>query len=305
MKGLMIALLFSSQLLLAQNEIAIFYANAAHTSVSAKGADEVTVAPFDLLNGMIVVKASVDGSLGNFILDTGSPGLVINSTEHKEGAGYKATSIGGELEIGELAIKNFKWGIVEKQGITGYTIDLSHLEDAAGLKLTGLIGFEVLKDYELFFDYPNETIKIYNAKDAKLLRRENVVQEVSFVFNGHVPVIPVKVGNKKVYLGLDSGAEVNLLEDSYFKTIKKSFLKSKQKELVIGLDQKKKHAISAIIEPSTVKNFDLNEMKFLFMDLGALESEDNVRMDGLLGFPLFQNHAVSINYQERKVYFWN
>ncbi|MEO1262126.1 MAG: aspartyl protease family protein [Bacteroidota bacterium] len=305
MKGLMLALIFSSQILYSQNEIAIFYAKKTVSSVSAKGADAVTIAPFNILNGMIIVRASIDGVPGNYVLDTGAPGVVINSKKHKKKGRYSASSVGGALAIGEVKIRQFKWGIIEKKRLQGFAIDISHLESAAGIKLAGLIGYEVLKEYEVLFDYPNKLVKIYSAKEGKIFRYGEKAQEVHFTMNGHVPIIPVKVGSKKCYLGLDSGAEVNLLDESYFDSLKKSYLKNRHKEVVIGLDQKKQHVVSASLKSSHIKKMNLPEMKFLFMDLGELGAESGVRMDGLLGFPFFQKHAVSINYLEKKVYIWD
>ena len=305
MKRWMFALIFSSQLLYAQNEIAIFYANSASPSVSAEGADAITIAPFELLNGMIIVKASVNGQVGSYVLDTGSPGIVINSKQHSKGSGYQATSVGGSLEIGEIDVQQFNWGIIRIENLNGFTIDISHLEKATGIELAGLIGYEVFKEYELLIDYPNGVVKIYDAKNGETFRQGTGVQEIHFEMNGHVPVIPVKVGHKKAYLGLDSGAEVNLLDDHYYKMLKKSYLRNKGKEVVIGLDQKKQFAITAYLTSSQIKKLDLPDMKFLFMDLAVLGNATEVRMDGLLGFPFFQKHAVSINYLEGKVYIWN
>ena len=84
MKRLLVILIFSSQVLFAQKNIAIFHADKRVVSVSASGGNAVSIAPFELVNSMVVVRASINGTVGNFILDTGSPGLVINSKVHKK-----------------------------------------------------------------------------------------------------------------------------------------------------------------------------------------------------------------------------
>ena len=108
MKGLMMLLIFSAQLLFSQSNIAIFHANKNTVSASSTVGKAVAIAPFEMVNGMAVVKATMDGVIGNFILDTGAPGLVINSTENSSTSSYIATSVGGEVEIGELTVNHFR-----------------------------------------------------------------------------------------------------------------------------------------------------------------------------------------------------
>lgn len=305
MKGLIIVLLFSSQLLFSQNNIAIFHASKSSVSVGATGGKAVSIAPFELINGMIVVKASINGVLGNFILDTGSPGIVINSTEHQGGGDYSATGVGGALAIGEINIDHFKWGIVEKDELKGFTIDISHLEKATGRQLVGLIGYEILEQYELLFDYPNEIVKIYDGKHGAEFRKEAPSIRVPFKMNGHVPIIEVQVGNKKAFLGIDSGAEVNLLDHSFFKPLNKSFLTNKDKEKVVGLDKDEQEVVAAMLNSTKIDGHNMSAMKFLFMDLERLSGQFDHSFDGLLGFPFFQHHTVAINYQEKKIYIWD
>jgi hypothetical protein len=305
MKGLIIVLLFSSHLLFSQNNVAIFHANKSSVSVAATGGKAVSIAPFELINGMIVVKASINGVLGNFILDTGSPGIVINSTEHEGGSDYSATGVGGALAIGEININHFKWGIVEKDELKGFTIDISHLEKATGRQLAGLIGYEILEHYEVLFDYPNEIVKIYDGNNVAEFRKESPTIEVPFKMNGHIPMMEVQVGNKSAFLGLDSGAEVNLLDRSFFKSLNKSFLTDKNKEKVVGLDKDEQEVVAATLNSTKIEGHSMSAMKFLFLDLDGLSGQFDHDFDGLLGFPFFQQHTVAINYQEKKIYIWN
>lgn len=304
MKFLCFALLFSTHFMMAQKNIAIFHAEKTGVSVSAKGGDMVSIAPFTLVNGMVIVKASIDGILGNYLLDTGSPGIVINTVNKKKNKAT-ATGIGGAMEIGITTVHNFKWGIIEKKKIDAYSLDISHLEKAIELKLAGLIGYELLQGHEIYFDYPNSVIRMYSDKKAKTFRRKDASIEIPFFMNGHIPVISVKVGNKTAYLGLDSGAEANLLDDNFIDYLGKKYLSNRRKELLVGLDQKEQTVVSAKLQSGSIKNMALPKMKFLFVELEDLSEQFDSRFDGLLGFPFFEQHAVSINYRERKIYIWD
>ena len=96
-----------------------------------------------------------------------------------------------------------------------------------------------------------------------------------------------------------------MLDRSYCKQLDKKLVKNRDKEKVMGLDQKEHEVIAATIGSSKITGQILNDMKFLFLDLGGLSIQFEDKFDGLLGFPFFQQHTVSINYQEQKIYIWN
>ena len=80
-----------------------------------------------------------------------------------------------------------------------------------------------------FFDYPNQVIKMYDASNAASFRKEGQYVTVPFYGEGHLPIIAVKVGHKKVFLGLDSGAENQPIGCQLFQTSQqKSFERKKQ-----------------------------------------------------------------------------
>jgi len=304
MKGLFLMLFFSSQVLLAQNNIAIFQAKPSPVSIADLGRVNVTVAPFEFVGGFVVVRASLNGAMGNFILDTGSPGIVLNAAGKAGESSLEAVGVGGEMEVSKVEVAHFNWGGIERNQVEAFSLDLSHLESSIGRKLSGLIGYDLFQNYELFFDYPNQTIKVYTAGSAEELRRANPGAALSFTLNGHVPVIPVNIGHKKIYLGLDSGAEANLLDQSYLKRLDKKAIQHAGTENVVGLDQQVHKAKSAIVRSTEIENESFPDLAYLFTDLSSLNSQFESRLDGLLGYPFFSNHAVAINYKERMVYVW-
>src|SRR5690242_16787835 len=91
--------------------IAAFFANAADSTLIIKhrlsfytlASDSAScIIPFNRVGNLMVVKAKADTTEGNFILDTGAPGLVLNITyfrnypitAHNDG---EQTSIGGSM----------------------------------------------------------------------------------------------------------------------------------------------------------------------------------------------------------------
>lgn len=303
MKGLFLAMVFSSGFLFAQHNVALMVSDVAPSLEAGPASAELSVAPFELVNGMILVQASVNGLEGNFILDTGSPCIVLNSDDTGNESDVMASGVGGTLDIGEIKLQHFSWGIIQRKNLNGYTLDISQLETACRRDLMGIIGFDVIRQYELFFDYQNHVIRIYDADNARQYRPQDPVQELSFQLNGHIPVVTARVGNRKAYLGLDSGAEANLLDESYYKRLSSQFTQGVETEAVVGLDQKT-HFVRAAHVDSSLKQFEVQDMRFLFMDLSGIAHQFEMKLDGLLGFPFFQQHRMSINYKKKKIYLW-
>ena len=81
--------------------------------------------------------------------------------------------------MNEVEIEAFKWGNIQLDKVLGLALDISHLEESTDQKIAGLIGFEILENFELFFDFKSKTIRIYNSKGQ-------AVKEIKNYSNGAV-----------------------------------------------------------------------------------------------------------------------
>jgi hypothetical protein len=168
----------------------------------------------------------------------------------------------------------------------------------------GLIGFDVLKNYELFFDYQNRIVKVFSAGEVKSIEGLRLVKSIPFTLSGHVPVISVKINGKRVNLGLDSGAEVNLLDRRLLSKIDKSILGNVEQEFLTGLDRQKRTVIAADMGTTQARGFTFPVMRYVFTDLRILQEQFGIPIDGLLGFPFFKNQIISIDYKKNKIQIW-
>lgn len=304
MKAFICLLLITSHLLSAQNNVALLHVKSdapVLTSVSGSAFSEYK---FELAGGMVIVKATINDQEGDFILDTGSPGIIVNSSNDELAFSQVGAGVNGTLKVGEVEIDHFQWGIIQKDKVRGYALDVSHLESACGREILGLIGFEVIKNYELFFDYRNKTVKVFKAGATDFANNLRPVTSIPFSLCGHVPVITAKIGGKRVHLGIDSGAEVNLLDWKFFQRLSSNLLSDVEEEELTGLEQQKQNVIAADVRTTIVQKDTLNEMRYVFTDLSALRQYFDAPIDGLLGFPFFKNQVISINYQKRRIYVW-
>ncbi len=305
MKRWIVMCLFFANFSFAQNEVAFLPApNSTESNLYVTALPDA-YAPFDLKNGMMIVKAKINGVVGNFILDTGAPGIILNSNNFQNTSTLVAGGVGGDLNIEEVRVNHFEWGNIQLENLEGFAIDISHLEEAAQTKLSGLIGFEIFKNFELFFDYEKFIIKIFPASKSFLHKNAEPKEKLCFDLQGHVPVIPVKIGNKVFRMGIDSGAEVNLIDSQELRQLNKSNFANARREELRGLDGKITREIAVEIKSTHIKSVSIQDMKYLTSDFSNLEKDFGLKMDGLLGYPFFKAAKVSINYKKRKVYFWD
>ncbi len=305
MKKLLCLLLFASQSLIAQRNVAFL-----HTAVANDPADALEAAvdfseiPFEIAGGMFVVRASVDGKSGNFVLDTGAPGIVLNSEDLASKNSCKAASVSGAMTVGEVEVKNFQLGGIIKKRAQGHALNVQHLEAACGMDIMGLIGYDVLRNYELLFDFPNKKIQAYKTGKARKDQMTKPLLSLPFTLCGHVPVIVARVGNKRVFLGLDSGAEVNLLDKKFYDAFSPGELLNSKSELLTGIDNATQEVMAADVPDTKIKGAVLPNMRYVFTDLSRLRQDFDAPLDGLLGVPFFRDKVISIDYGRKRIYLW-
>ncbi|MBK9016684.1 MAG: hypothetical protein IPM82_22850 [Saprospiraceae bacterium] len=303
MKKLLCLLLFTSQLLIAQRNVALLHLERGIANEPLPDAADFSEIPFEVAGGMIVVRASVNGNMGNFILDTGAPGIVLDAQNGAFEAVRKGGAISGGLDLGEVEVKNFQLGIIKKAKTQGNVLDVHHLEIACGMDIMGLVGYDVFRNYELVFDFPNKKIQAFRSGQAHPGQQLAPTITIPFTLCGHVPVVVAKIGGKRAFLGLDSGAEVNLLDKKYFDKIGAGCSNVKP-ELLTGLDNVPQDVISADVRETMLRREALPKMRYVFTDFSRLRKNFDMPIDGLLGVPFFKDKIVSIDYARKKIYIW-
>lgn len=259
---------------------------------------------FELIGGMILIEANVNGKLGKFILDTGAPGVILNNKPLKKSKDLVAGGLNGAIEIGEIPIKKFEWGIINLSNFTGYTLDISHLEESFDREIAGLIGFDVLADFELLFDYEKREVQILNARKNSLHKNNHPLKKISFQKQGHLPVIQAKIGEKTYRFGIDTGAEVNLMDKNILENLDKNIATFLADESIQGLENTTLSVPAVSVNNTVVQSNDFPDMKYLFVDFSAVNQNQEAKIDGLLGFPFLEKTKVSINYKKQKIYIW-
>ena len=295
-------LLVLAHYVLGQNSISLIQTPARNEQIKVPFYYSMVKMPIEIVNGMIFVKASINSDTGNYMLDTGAPMLVINQKNVDEDNAVKASGVAGEFVISATKVNRFSWGGAEHRRIEAALVDLSHFEASSQYSIAGLIGYDMLKGYELFIDYGQKQLALLDPAKNQLLQAGMPDQIISFVLQDHLPVVTVEIGGQTLHFALDTGAGANLIDEKYLNLLpRESFTEGTQEELR-GVDKNVRPVTAANIRKMRLGAIDFNDMKFLFTDLSHLESASGLKIDGILGFSFFQQIKCSINYHKQQLY---
>lgn len=257
--------------------------------------------PFELVNGLVVVSAAINGDTGNFVLDTGSPVVVVNP-KNVEGLQPGNSQQNYAFRGQPVKVKHFSWAGIERESMDALAMDMTHLENASQRKIHGVIGYEVLSKYELMFDCRNQVLLLYEPHKSWVHEVQAPLFSFRFQMRDQLPVVKARIGGKKVHLGLDTGGTANLLSEELLKELPKSSLGNIKQEKILGLGNVPEYKSSALVGGIEIEDKPLHTSHFLFTDLSHLK---DAHVEGLLAMPFLSQFRFSINYKEKRIYIWS
>jgi hypothetical protein len=259
---------------------------------------------FDLVRGIILVKAELDGEVSNFILDTGSPMMILNEKPTSEGTKPQANTIGGGLAGEWKTIGQFSWAGVHKFNMDALSMDISHLEYLTDKPIKGLIGYEFFGDFDLMLDFENQVVTLVPPNHVREVEKWTLKSELEFELEGHIPVINAYIGDTLFRLGLDTGAGTNLLDSNRKPAINEELITPVKNAAVVGLANGATRIDAADIVETTIADNHYWGMRYVFTDISNMKNLKDNQVDGLLGYPFFKSGKFTINYNERRLGIW-
>ncbi|WP_298533887.1 hypothetical protein [uncultured Algibacter sp.] len=272
--------------------------------------------PFKLADHLIIIEAELYNEKGNFIIDTGSESLILNKVHFSNLYNHqtKKQNTSGVLHTVEnnyqKRIKTFILKNFTLENKTSDVIDLSHIEKSKKIKLLGIIGYNILKDYEVFIDmYLNQiTLTKVNAFGVKLNKNvylEKIVDSVSFSLKNHTIVVDGTINNQKVKLGIDTAAEFNQINKRINKKALKYFIPKRRMRLS-GIGNKKIEVLAGKLHRVKLSESTyFGPMSTVLTNLSKMNEAFGISLDGILGYEFFTQKRTIINYQKEQLYFIN
>lgn len=166
--------------------------------------------PFEMINGLIVVQAEIDGKEGNYIIDSGANGVLLNHKSSHSEVSYQ--TLNTTLEGKESIIKSFKIGEFETSEIIGFSTDLSNLELYLEKSLAGILGCSIFNPNSLIFDFHNKKMIV---SDEGLSQSEIAgLDGFSFQVVEDIPLTKMFVNGKESVFILDTGASAHFFDSN-------------------------------------------------------------------------------------------
>jgi predicted aspartyl protease len=270
--------------------------------------------PARVLNGLLVVEAEVDGRRGNFLLDTGAPALVLNKREFAPPGAETTLAAAGSTGVnGKMAgmsyhqVQKFDWQGIRFQQKEVPTLDLTSLEQKlGGLPLLGLIGYNMLSQYAVTLDYRAGQVRLRQPSPAATAgpAPAPVLLRVPFTMSGHLPVVPMTVGGQTFQVGVDCGAQANLLDQQYQAGLAHVLRKASTARLS-GADAATRTVSTARLpEVRLAGPLVFRKQATVFADMAHLNQNPNrPPLQGLVGYPLLSQYRTTIDYVNKELIF--
>ena len=265
--------------------------------------------PFTLIGKLIAVEVNLNNKKRTFLLDSGSPKTILNSkyitskdtTKKKSISSLKGVSgnISG-MDIKQIKELDFAGIVIRNQDML--TIDISHLETAleTNTNIYGLIGYDLIKDYDVLIDYKNKKLTLIKPdffteyKDTRWSNSK--LTTIPFELTEHIPIISAKIGNENYAFGIDCGAEENLMNIELLDPMSK-YLKKIKTSTLWGADKNSKETTKGKIKKVVIGKKKFKKMSTFFSDISHLNTGYNLKLDGLFGYEMLSKQKTLISYK--------
>ena len=270
----------------------------------------ITTIPFIMLTGgIIIVHATFDNfkdSL-NFVLDTGSGGISLDSTTAVEFNVKKVMTDKTVRGIAGMKTVEFTYDhAIHLPGLTVENLDF-HINDyyiltsAYGIRIDGIIGYSFLRRYLLAINYETLTFDVYTPGAYKYPRG-------GYLLRPQFSTLPMQQATvrdntnitAKFYFDTGAGLCMLLNEDLVQDS---SLLRSKRKLYPTeaeGLGGKKAMSITVIREVR------VGPYRFHNVPVYVFDDEYNITsypvLGGLIGNDILRRFNVVLNYPEQQIY---
>ena len=265
---------------------------------------DMLIIPLKNAGRIYMIEAIIDNQQGNLIFDTGASDLVLNTTYFrkylKKGTSDPAGITGSAGLAERITTSNMIVSGLRYSNATALISNLSHIENRYGVKVLGLFGFSLLKDFEVVIDIHNNELRIYriDSRGNRTSVSDNAFRgdhSQNIEESGNIVFILGTVGGKTMKFCLDTGAETNAVDLSCPEKVLQSIaLRSAAK--LSGSGTSKSEVLVGKMDELRLGNYSLRNMTTIITRLDALENAYGQMMDGILGYDFLTRGPVCVNF---------
>jgi hypothetical protein len=268
------------------------------------------IIPIKRIQNLIVVEARIDTIIGNFILDTGSPILVLNKTYFRKGwdVNLSAANATGQsvTPVMRTSVDDFAIRELYFENLPADINDLGHIENHRGIKILGLLGVSLFTSFEMVIDVHKSVMYLHrlDGKGAvpekeKIVKSEPILK-VPFRLTRNTITLDVTIAEKKLVFCVDTGAEANALSSRLPGKILEAFSVSKRMVLV-GTGGTQTEVLMGTVDDMIIGGRSFRNMHAAITRLDDLGAAYGRSIDGILGSNFLVKGIISINFVTKEL----
>ncbi len=262
--------------------------------------------PLKRVDNLFFIEAELNGITGNFLLDLGAPCLVLNSTYFRDYQidedYYAGTLVSGTDYVRRIEIKELNINGLLQKGLLAEVTDLGAIENNKGLKILGLLGVAIFKDYVFDLDVLKQQLVLHPRLDTETITTTLFLESPIRITNDLI-TLKSKLNNINLVFSLDTGAESNIMDSKLPKEVFEGMRILKTAQVQDG-NGATTEAILSLVKGIRIKKVDLYKMPTLILNLKTMSRAYNKRIDGMLGFPFFSLGRIIIDFKKKRLFIY-
>jgi hypothetical protein len=254
--------------------------------------------PVRIVNGLLVVRVSLNGRPFDFLLDSGAAGIVIDPIVAEslglERYGERIGATIGPFPETTAIVPSMSVGILRMRNVVCRVVSLPFRADDR-TRVTGLLGFDFFAEIIVHIDAAHG---IFEALHPAAFRPSADLTAVPVGLDDKQPAVQVKIGPVAARVILDSGANRSVLESAFAERLDPA-------DETGSLTPSHFHGVGGTGSAETVRVKALQFAGFsnpeMLVDVSAadLGFED---IDGLIGTDFMRDYDLFFDYRSNAVY---
>lgn len=281
------------------------------------------VMPLKRSGNLLLVQGKIDSIQGDFILDTGAPYLILNSTyfhQYATGNGSANSGVNGSnAAVKRGFVPEVAFGDLQYKNVDTDIIPLGQLENKVGSKILGLFGTNLLADFKVYIDPVQGQMILYrkNAQnkyiespelDSLVLSPASKLPDLKIAFKwcDNKIFMPVEVAGVSMNWMFDTGAESNVIDAMVKKKALKEFNVQRRVTLT-GTGGAKQEVFLGTLNELSVGEQKFEMQTTILTGMKELNEACSVFVDGILGHSFYSQGIFSIDFSSREfcLYLYN
>lgn len=264
---------------------------------------ESLVIPLKKAGNLYLIEAVIDGETGNLVFDTGASRLVLNKTYFRKyktvNSGFAGGVTGAVPQVECIWIDKIAISSMRYEKIMADMADLGHIENRRGVKILGLFGFNMIKDFEVVIDFNTNELHL-NRIDKSGERTDHNVSLCTFditrkvALRNNILYTEGEIAGKSMHFCLDTGAETNIL-DSYMPEKVLNSVTITRRASLQGSGGRNAEVLYGVLGELSIGGHIFKDMQTIVSSLAGMSEAYGEHIDGMLGYDFFIQGLICIN----------